>query len=270
MDEDSATPPPSGRPKMIHRGPDGSRARPWWGIGDIGYGLLVFLGSSLVAGVVVVGVVLATSHGGLRNGNIKIPTSLWVVLLSVAAGWVGFIGWPLVASRVKGFGSLKEDFGLSFKWVDLPMGVGVGLFALFGTTAIGALWKSILGSDLPSNGDELGTSHYSAAGYIVLFIFVAMITPVAEELFFRGLSMRAISKRYGAWWGIVASSILFGVLHVTTVSSLSAALVVPFIVGAYGFLFALIDSRVQRLGPSIVAHGIVNGAAVLSMALGAH
>ena len=102
---------PAGLPAVAirtcgHRG--GRRPNPRrWGLGDVGYGLIVAIGAQTVVGVMLV--VLRVTG----SGDLDLPT--WGILLSVAAGWLGFIGWPVLASSVKGHAVWPCDLGLRFR-----------------------------------------------------------------------------------------------------------------------------------------------------------
>ena len=112
-----------------------------WGLGDVGYGLLVAIGAQTVVGVMLV------LLGVTGSGDLDLPP--WGILLSVAAGWLGFIGWPVLASYVKGQRSLALDFGLRFQPVDLGWGVLGGLTVLAFTIALNLFWVVVTGDTRP-------------------------------------------------------------------------------------------------------------------------
>jgi membrane protease YdiL (CAAX protease family) len=195
---------------------------------------------------------------------------LWGVLLSVAAGWVGFIGWPVLATYLKGQRSLRRDFGLAFRPVDIGWGLLAGL-GVFGITAImGVLWQAITGDAAPDNSGFLPESVGPAAA-VALFLAVAVITPFAEELFFRGLLLRALEKKFNTSIAVVASAAVFGLLHFTGVTSASGlgelavhGLFISVVISGYGLIFALVVVRTGRLAPSIIAHMVINGLGVVT------
>ena len=55
--------------------------------------------------------------------------------------------------------------------------------------------------------------HPGVAAGLALWILIAVLTPVAEELFFRGLMLRAIGRRWSIPIAVVVSSIVFGLFH---------------------------------------------------------
>ena len=81
-----------------------------------------------------------------------------------------------------------------------------------------------------------------------------MITPIAEELFFRGLLLRALEKRFNTTIAIVVSAVVFGSLHITGVTSASnlaefavQGLFIAVVITGYGLVFALLDVYTGRL-----------------------
>jgi hypothetical protein len=238
-----------------------------WGIGDVLYGLLLYLAGGIASSIVL----LATGVIDLDSaseGDIQLGVGALAVTLM--AGWVGFVGWPVVATYRKGQRSLARDFGLDIRWIDVGWGVlgGVGALAL---SMIGsAVWIVVSGDDAaPGNGDFLPDSP-GVVGGIVLFLLVAVATPIVEELFFRGLTLRAFGRRWGLPAGVVGSSIVFGLLHATGGDSFTHGLFISVVTAFYGVVFALLVVRAEgRIGPSVVAHMCVNGVAVIALLAGA-
>jgi membrane protease YdiL (CAAX protease family) len=239
-----------------------------WGLGDVGYGLLVAFGLQMVAGVVAV---FASIDLGTQIDDVDdVQLPLWGILLSVAAGWVGFIGWPLLATYVKGQASLARDFCLAFRPVDLGWGLLAGLGGFAVTAVMGLLWEALSGDAAPDNSGFLPESVGPGAA-VALFVAVAVVTPFAEELFFRGLLLRALEKRFNTRIAIVVSAVVFGILHfagVTSASSLEEfalhGLFVSVVITGYGLIFALVVVRTGRLAPAIIAHMLINGLGVVT------
>jgi membrane protease YdiL (CAAX protease family) len=104
---------------------------------------------------------------------------------------------------------------------------------------------------------ELGDKATTPGGIALLFLTVAIGAPLAEELFFRGLVLRAFEKRVGTRWAVAASSVVFGATHFQ-------ALQFPALTAA-GVVFALLVVTTGRLGPAIFAHMAFNAATVASI-----
>lgn len=234
-----------------------------WGVGDIFWGLLLYL-----AGGVVVSVILLAT-GAIDAGSVKDSgigeLSLWALALSLAGGWLGFVGWPIVATYRKGQRSLAEDFGLEVRWVDVGWGVLGGAGAIAVSVVGGIVWKVVTGEDAPGNGDFL-PKHPGLLVGLALWVLIAVLTPIAEELFFRGLMLRAIGRRWTLPIAVVVSSLVFGLFHFEGTGGVGHGLFIVAVTASYGAVFALLVVRAGgRLGPSIIAHSCVNTLGVIAL-----
>ncbi len=227
-------------------------------MGDVLYGLILWLAGGVASGILLI----ATGDVDGSTGSIG-ELSIGMLAVTLAAGWVGFVGWPIVATYRKGQRSLAKDFGLEVRWIDVGWGILGGAVALAASVAAGVIWKAVSNEDSPSNADFLPSDPNFLTG-LALFVLVAVCTPIAEELFFRGLFLRAVGRRWGLPTAIVVTSLVFGLFHVQGDSLGQGAFIVG-VTAAYGAVFALLVVRASgRLGPSIIAHATVNGVGVLA------
>ncbi len=230
-------------------------------MGDVFYGLLLYLAGGVVASLVLIATGAVGSDGTI--GELSVPE----VLVAVAGGWVGFVGWPIVATYRKGQRSLARDFGLEVRWGDVGWGLLGGLGAIGLSILANVAWQLFSSEDPPSNADYL-PKHPGVLAGVALLLIVAVATPIVEELFFRGLFLRAAGRRWGLPVGVVASSLVFGLFHFEAGSGLGHALFIVAVTATYGAVFALLVVRAGgRLGPSIVAHACVNTVGVLALFL---
>jgi hypothetical protein len=102
-------------------------------------------------------------------------------------------------------------------------------------------------------------------GLVVLGVLVCFGSPLVEELYFRGLVLRAAAGRLaplGARLGPVASVVLvgalFGLVHFEPLQLLA-------LVG-FGMVLCVLAWRTGRLGAGIVAHMTFNTLAFVSVA----
>ncbi len=79
----------------------------------------------------------------------------------------------------------------------------------------------------------------------------------AEELFFRGLLMGAIAKRWTMTAAVIGSAAIFGASHFQP-------LLFPGLATA-GLVFAGCVAKTGRLGPAIVAHMAFNATTVIAL-----
>lgn len=220
-----------------------------WGFGDVvlGLGLGLFVST-------FVGVALVAARGYDEAADITLVDQS---ILQVAL-WVGLLGVPLWASARKGDGPVS-DFGLRVRWwPDVPMGLGAGLATqLFALPLLYVLIFLVFGEqDVSGPARELtDKAGDSVFGAVLLFIVVAICTPVVEELFFRGLVLRSFERRFGTVWAVVGSSLVFGLFHFQLIQFPALAL--------FGAVAALLTVATQRLGPAIFAHMAFNAVTVV-------
>jgi membrane protease YdiL (CAAX protease family) len=89
---------------------------------------------------------------------------------------------------------------------------------------------------------------------IFLVIFVAIVGPVFEEIFFRGFAYQALRRRWGRWPSVLATALLFSLLHA------SFSVFLPIL--GLGVLLACVFEASGSLVPSIVVHICQNSVAV--------
>lgn len=234
-----------------------------WGLGDVLVGIVLFFASQMVLVVAVVALVGAAGVSVTDEGT----GGLVLLAISAPVGWLVMIGWPWWLSRVKGTGSVARDFGIAARPTDLLLGLAGGLGALAVSVALALTYTALSGDEAPSNTDILSGDLDSIAVLILLFVIVAIGTPVAEEVFFRGLVLGAARKRWGTVAGVISSSMLFGAFHVQ--ADPLAWLFVGVVTAGYGIVFAMMRVWTQgRLAASVVAHMVVNAVALLAVAGG--
>jgi membrane protease YdiL (CAAX protease family) len=245
---------------MIPVGPTAPVPRPLirWGLGDVFIALLIWLVGGIMVSIVLI------AFGAVEADTTDL--GLGALALSMVAGWPGFLGWPIIATWFKGQRSLALDFGLTIEPIDLAWGLLAGVGALFVSFVGSFVWSLLSGSSTPTNSDFLPTkpSVFTALG---VFVLVAICTPIVEELFFRGLFLRALGRKWNLTVGVIVSSLVFGLFHVQG-SSFGEAAFIVLVTAGYGTVFALIVVRADgRLGPSIIGHMIVNSVGVLAVFL---
>jgi uncharacterized protein len=219
-----------------------------WGLGEVAIGyVLLALASGLIAALF-----LPASSA---------PLTLASVLLSLASAWIGFLGAPIYAVRGH-LSALKEQFGLKFVLpADALRGICVGIV---GQVMVAIIYLPLHFLDPSaaksvSNPANMLTSVAHGWRWIPYALAVAVISPFCEELFFRGLTMRALAKKWGPMAGIVISGLLFGITHFEGIQT-------PALVG-FGWILAWRATKTGRIGETIVAHGSFNAITLISIAL---
>ncbi len=246
--------------------PDGADA--WrssrWGFGEFGWGMLAYFGGSILFSIVLIGVLIA--NGDIDSGSTDtsdIELSVWAISAALFINYLAFIGVPYLATRAKGLGSLARDFGLSFRWIDLPIGFGGGIVALIGGGLLGTAIDNALGAEeATSNVPVESVSGWLEFG--ILLLGVGILTPLAEELFFRGLFLRAGLKRgWSVALTVAATTAIFTLPHLAAVPEWPGVLTLTAVIAFFGLVLAMLTIWTKlRLGSAIIAHLLINSVAI--------
>jgi len=210
--------------------------------------------SLVVPTVVAIAALVVTDRDDLDG----IP--LWATALLQVPLWAGLLGAPLWAAYLKGRRSLAADFGLRMRPLDVPVGLAAGFLGQIALLVLLSIAYHLLGIDVDEVGktaEELTEGATDPVGVVLLIVIVVLAAPVFEELFYRGLWLRAIQRRAGTVVAVVGSSFLFGLIHFQLYD-------LPALVG-FGAIAALLTVRTGRLGPAIWAHVAFNLTAVVGL-----
>ena len=225
-----------------------------WGLGEAALGLLVANVAAVVIGVMILGAM------GEADTDPDDYSLALVALLQIPL-WTGYLGAPLWAAARKGRG-VVEDFGLRVKAVDIPVGLALGAatqVVLIPLLYLPIFW--LIGDrDLSEEARSLTDRADNPVGVVLLVLIVVVGAPIIEELFFRGLLLRALEKRWNATVGLVVSSLVFGAVHFQPLQTPALVL--------FGFVAGVLAIRTGRLGASIFAHVAFNAIAVATLLAG--
>lgn len=232
-----------------------------WGLGDVWWGVLAYFVAG-IAGIAVLAAADAVLAGGVDDEGAFAISSF------VALNAMAMVGVVWLATRRKGQGSLRADFGLTVRRWDPLIGLGLGFAALIvaGIASYGI--DTAFGADEPTSNvpvDDLT----SFRDFAVFFLAVAVVTPLVEELFFRGLLYRSLLKRgRSAPRAILATTICFVIPHLPAVDTWPEVVSLFASIGVLGLAFNLACHWTDnRLAAPIVAHLVVNGVATLALYL---
>lgn len=235
--------------------PVGAPARPrTWGLGDVALGFSIGLAGSQL----VLAAILAATDRTVEQVD-DLPLSL--VAVAQMGLWLGLLGAPVVATRLKGNG-VVADLHLRARVADAWRGGLVGV--LLQLVAIPLLYWPLLdlldkgASDLEGPAREMTDRAVGAVGVVLLIVIVGICAPIVEEIFYRGLFQEALRKRGlppAAAIGINAT--VFGLSH-------GQLLQLPALI-LFGAAAGVLTHRSGRLGPAIAAHVAFNMVTVISL-----
>lgn len=224
-----------------------------WGLGEVALGFLLAQALAVVATVVAMG-----AGGWTEAADIPMAAA---ALLQVPL-WGGYLGSVYLAGT-KG-GGLVDDFGLAVRPLDVPIGLVVGVAVQL--LVLPLLYVPILEltgtsqDDLSAPARALSDKATDPLGWVLLVLIVVIGAPLVEELFFRGLFLRALQKRgLPDWAAVVGSAAVFGAVHFQLLQFVGLFTI--------GLVLAVMAVRTGRLGMSIATHMAFNATSVVVLYL---
>src|SRR5579884_3866031 len=140
-----------------------------------------------------------------------------------------------------------KDTGFSSKWKTFWLLIPIGILTFL-------------------NGGEVFSLKLTlASSTVVAGFFFGFLTAIGEESVFRGIILRTFLP-FGVLRSVVATSILFGLWHITNLSIVPPAYVLVQILGAFliSIFFASVRLRMNTIIPLIVAHTLIDWASYIS------
>lgn len=236
---------------------------PRWGLGEAfgGFAIAIVVGG-LAAGVILAitgyeaplptpGGAVGRVSGQLATGQaFSVPPARSLALDAVQQlpFWAVLLAVPYLAARFKGNGWVR-DFHIRMERSDIWVGLGVGIASqlLLVTGFYWLLFKIIGEQDVSAEARQLTDRATTPLGVLLLFLIVGVGAPIAEEVFFRGLSLRAFRKKGWGWWpSIIVTAVYFGATHLQPLQFPALVL--------FGVVVGWLVQRTDRLGPAIWAH----------------
>lgn len=193
------------------------------------------------------------------------PVAVYVAVLATV-GYGPSLWWCWLASRRWGTGDLGTDIGLTPRFSDLGWGPVIWLGAIGAQIVVAAV---IVALGVPLVGNTEGIEEISAdRTYVVSLVITAVIAaPVVEEMVFRGVVMRGLRSKLPIVTVVVLQGLLFGAAHVDPVRGVGNIGLVLVLAGV-GVAFGVAVVLLGRIGPSMVAHALFNGAVLLVVLTG--
>lgn len=171
----------------------------------------------------------------------------------VVAFYVLYLVTRRYALKLDAIGLTRKDF-----WLNIQRGFVAYLvvvpFLFLILVAVAAATKFFSYKPQPQAVVDIYMRTPDSTNLILLTLFVAVIGPVIEELFFRGFAYKAFRSSFGPVWAMVGSAALFSVMHLNVI-----ALVPIFLLGVY---LAYLYEKTGSLVPAMTAHVLHNLAMV--------
>ena len=151
--------------------------------------------------------------------------------------------WIIYSIRKRKTGVGSFDFSIKNKWI-VPLAI-ISIYAL-GVSIVSPLHH--LAPE--SNNFEQAMHELAKQPTFLLFLGMVIIAPIFEELIFRGIILAGYLKNYSPLKAILASSFLFGFVHLN---------ITQFIGGFFfGMFFGWAYYKTRSISFSIILHAAVN------------
>lgn len=135
-----------------------------------------------------------------------------------------------------------------------PLAKNFGLYIL--ATMVVVLAVSILAPAVDlDQAQDLGLGDGPVVWYEYLFLglLLVVLTPISEEVIFRGFMLKGLASRFGWTTAALVSSLLFGMVHGQLNVAIDTAIM--------GWFSAQLAISTKSLWPSIAMHSLKNGLA---------
>jgi membrane protease YdiL (CAAX protease family) len=180
--------------------------------------------------------------------------SLVITTAGLVGLWIGLLVSMRLVSRAKGTGSFATDFNLRVEprrdIVGLPIGLAFQLVAVPLLYVPLTRFITDLSDRLEAPARDLTDQASRGAGLILLAVLVVVGAPIVEELFYRGMLLTAVRRRFGPAAAVGISSVVFAGAHFELLQF-------PALL-ALGLLLGYLAVRYDRVGPCIFAHAGFN------------
>ena len=217
---------------------------------------------------------LAMAVGALSTIFLSLVVSRFVIDALSSFGWpiavyivvAGLIGYGPVllfcwwASRRMGSGSFRADTGLFIRKADAGWGPVTWLCCLGVQFALALI---VTLTSIPFTGNTEGVNDIDATrGYVISLLVLAVVAaPLFEEMVFRGVVLRGLLSRFGTVAAVGIQGVVFGMAHVDPVRG-AGNIGLVIILSGVGCVLGGAAYRFRRIGPTIIAHAIINAIAM--------
>ena len=221
----------------------------------------VFIGSVLVILIPIV----VSKYVTYQLAEFGLPIAVMVAISAVVGYGPGLLYWRHI-SETYGTGGMRATVGLYFRRADWWMGPVTWLACNAARIAVAII---IAATKIPitSNVEARGEGDVNRAAVAAVLIAAVLVAPFVEEIIFRGLMLRGLLSRMSWIPAVLIQGVLFGCAHYDP----------EFGAGNIGLIMVLASAGIvlggaahmqRRLGPSIIAHALINAVAMIVVLTG--
>ncbi|PKM78400.1 MAG: hypothetical protein CVU90_02565 [Firmicutes bacterium HGW-Firmicutes-15] len=214
--------------------------RPRWGFMDI---IVVYVG---VMAVSILTSMLGKNIPGLLPGELGHFLTGFLVQFLATVGFVYLFAVFLPRGQWKDLGFSKARPGSYFRY-----GFMGGILLIIMVLALGYVLKYLQPDLQPQYYEEMLRSATRLSDFSVILMVGAILAPLSEELFYRGMIYPVFRKYLGPMWGAILAGLVFGLAHWDLWRT------IPLALGGIGLCY--IYEKSGSILVSVVAHGVWNG-----------
>ncbi len=236
-----------------------SRNRNWWAI--VALPFWVF-GCFIFAQVVVVALLAGLQGIGVGFEGVNVS-----VLETVGAAVIYLLCFGLIVGlpwAVKRYRTDRSDLGIARlpSWMDLGLAPAGFVVYLLASGVIMYVVAQLVPGFNAGERQEIGFQNLSHSyEYILAFITLVVVAPIAEEAIFRGYLYGKLRKAAPVWASILVTSLLFGALHMKWDGNLLAGVNVGIDVFILSIVMCSLREITGSIWTGVLLHMMKNGLA---------
>ena len=216
-----------------------------WGIWPPALGLMALVPTAIVASLLALSLPLATATA---------MAAVILALFQLGVVWaLTSRTWP-IRPELYGLRRPLVPYWRSILYCLFAVGASLGAIQLYVMAVIALGFDNLIPADLPS--DLLLPGRLAALSIVAL----AVVTPVAEEIFFRGFVLRGFVNRWGVVPGVLLSAVIFAALH------FQPGVIIPVFIT--GLILGTLYWQTGSIWPGIGVHAAQNLVATVGILAG--
>jgi len=182
----------------------------------------------------------------IKTGKFSDDYSFEISYILAGVVYLFYIIWRY--EKIIGLPELYSSLKLTFSFA-IIIPIIIVIIADFGSIPIAFVADYLFPTEpypLVSDEESLSDPLY----LILVYITLAIVAPITEELAFRGLILDYLRKNYGNWPAIILSAVMFGLIHFIPTG---------IAVATYGgIIYGWLRIKTERLWPSMICHSVWN------------
>lgn len=190
----------------------------------------------------------------LRTVYATIPAAfvLWFFIFALPVGnfWLKLTGSASLLAAI-GLVSSRNELKALFVFKIRHLWVGtLSALILYGIFWVGKLAANLLFSFAPGQIESVYASKTQLDAVWIGLLLLLVMGP-AEEIYWHGFVQRRLTGRYGATVGVLATAVVYTLVHVVSLNFMLVAAA-----GVCGLYWGLLFQREKNLIPLIISHAL--------------